>query len=284
MSAEVRAGQNGLPRLDLVHPSGARAEVYLHGAHATSWRTPDGAEHLFVSERAGFDASGAIRGGVPIIFPQFSNFGPLGKHGFARLREWRFAGAATDADGTERVRLELPDAPELRESWPHPFRAEVEVALDADLLDIALHVANTGPEPLEFTAALHTYLRVAEIADARLHGLGGGQFRVGGLQGRDEVDSSPVLQIDGPLDRVYADAPDEVVLHGGGEVVRLAKRGFRDLVVWNPGAEGAARLDDLDDSEYRWMLCVEPANALVPTRLAPGERWTGTQTLSLGAG
>jgi hypothetical protein len=30
----------------------------------------------------------AIRGGIPICFPQFSDFGPLGQHGFARNRSW----------------------------------------------------------------------------------------------------------------------------------------------------------------------------------------------------
>ena len=57
--------------------AGARAAVLPYGAHVTSWVTPDGAEQLFVSGRSAFEAGQAVRGGVPVVFPQFSTAGPL---------------------------------------------------------------------------------------------------------------------------------------------------------------------------------------------------------------
>jgi glucose-6-phosphate 1-epimerase len=43
----LESGRNGLPRLRLTTPDGAEAEVYLHGAHVTSWRPAGGEEALF---------------------------------------------------------------------------------------------------------------------------------------------------------------------------------------------------------------------------------------------
>ncbi|HEX6371728.1 MAG TPA: hypothetical protein VF006_22595, partial [Longimicrobium sp.] len=61
-----------LPKLRLSHASGATAEVYLHGAHVASWVPAGGTEALFVSRAATFAPGKAIRGGVPVIFPQFA--------------------------------------------------------------------------------------------------------------------------------------------------------------------------------------------------------------------
>jgi len=42
--------------------------------------------------------------------------------------------------------------------------------------------------------------------------------------------------------------------------------------VWNPWSEGAARLADLGDDEWREFLCVEASNILAASvSLAPGE-------------
>src|SRR5690348_6301397 len=68
---------------------GARADVFPYGAHVTSWMPAGGGGRLFLSERSAFGAGSAIRGGVPVIFPQFASTGPLPKHGFARTMEWR---------------------------------------------------------------------------------------------------------------------------------------------------------------------------------------------------
>jgi len=43
-------------------------------------------------------------------------------------------------------------------------------------------------------------------------------------------------------------------------------------VVWNPWSDGAARLQDLGDGEWRQFLCVEAANILdAAVNLAPGQ-------------
>ncbi len=47
-------------------------------------------DYIFMSKNAVFAPPKAIRGGVPVCFPQFSNFGPLAQqHGFVRNKQWR---------------------------------------------------------------------------------------------------------------------------------------------------------------------------------------------------
>ena len=89
MELRTVAGRGGLDRVTLSSRDGARAEVYLQGAHVTSWRpATDDRERLFLSERSKYCPGGAIRGGIPVIFPQFAAEGPLPRHGFARTSRW----------------------------------------------------------------------------------------------------------------------------------------------------------------------------------------------------
>jgi hypothetical protein len=83
---------------------GASAEVYLHGAHVTAFRTASGRDVMFVSKEAVFKPPKAIRGGVPVCFPQFGALGPLGQHGFARNTAFELVEA--DATSATLVRAE----------------------------------------------------------------------------------------------------------------------------------------------------------------------------------
>lgn len=271
----------GLARVDLAHASGARAAVYLQGAHVASWTDAAGAERLFVSARSRYEPGAAVRGGIPVIFPQFADQGPLPKHGFARTAAWEHAESGTDPDGAAWALLRLADTDATRALWPHAFRAELRVALGAHSLAAALRVANTGDGTMAFTCALHTYLRVDDVRGAAVEGLRGVRYLdrlEGGAAFTEERDA---VEVAGEVDRVYVGAPDRLRVRGaaGGRAVLLEKEGFRDAVVWNPWEEGARALPDMADDEYLRMLCVEPASAAEPVHLAPGGEWTGSQRL-----
>ncbi|HEX2191303.1 MAG TPA: D-hexose-6-phosphate mutarotase [Longimicrobiaceae bacterium] len=271
------------PRIEIAHPSGARAQVYLQGAHVARWTDPAGEELLFVSERAKFEPGTAIRGGIPVVFPQFADQGPLPKHGFARTAAWERVEAGTAPDGAAFALLRLADDRATREPWPHPFRAVLRVALYAETLEVALRVANTGEGTMAFTCALHTYFRVGDVRRAAVEGLAGVRYLDKVEAGAERTEERETTVFAGETDRVYVDAPDRLWIRDGesGRTVVLEKRGFRDAVVWNPWEELAGRLPDLGDDEYLRMLCVEPANAVEPVHLPPGEEWTGTQRLTV---
>jgi glucose-6-phosphate 1-epimerase len=163
---------HGLAALRLNGPGGSSATISLFGGQVLSWVTPDGREHLFLSERAVFDGSVAIRGGIPVCWPQFGRQGGLPAHGLVRTRSWS-VGAQRCDDDYALATLEIADDAETRTLWPHPFRLELTVMLERDRLDLELGVVNPGGAELSFTGALHTYLRVTQVEDVALEGLHG---------------------------------------------------------------------------------------------------------------
>jgi glucose-6-phosphate 1-epimerase len=276
----VQSGPGGLPVVTLVAGDGARAVVCLHGAHVTSW-VPAGedGDRLFLSSRSEFREGTAIRGGVPISFPQFATQGPLPKHGFARLTTWELVSAdREDADAVASFRL--TDSAETRAIWPHAFVAELTVRVAGAAISMEFAVTNTGREPFSFTAALHTYFRVADVREAAVVGLQGTRYRDKAAGETEPEDRERELSIDGEVDRVYLNAPRVVELQEGGRTLEVASTGFADIVVWNPGAEAAAKLADMEPDGHLRMLCVEAAAAGSPVHVPPGERWSGSQTLT----
>jgi glucose-6-phosphate 1-epimerase len=272
-------GENGLAKVTMRSRDGATAEVYLHGAHLTSWRPARGGdEQLFVSARSEFRDGVAIRGGIPVIFPQFASEGPLPKHGFARTSAWALASSGEDADGNAVASFVLEDSEATRAIWPAAFRLTLGVTVGGARLDVALSAENTGSGDLAFTAALHTYLRVADAARAELVGLRGGRYRTSPAE--FHVDDGESIHFDRAIDRVYVHAPAHLTLAEQTREVALDRANFPDVVVWNPGAAAAAELKDMEPDGERRMVCVEAAVVQTPVSLAPRQRWWGSQTFT----
>ena len=282
MSEGTRAGAGGLPMVALRSADGATAQVYLHGAHVTSWKPArDGDERLFLSERSEFRPGAAIRGGIPVIFPQFAAEGPLPRHGFARTAEWTLDEVATRG-GDATASLSLRDTADTRAIWSHEFLATLGVRVGGDQLAVTLAVENRGRTPLSFTAALHSYLRVYDARDATLVGLRGTKHRESGAPGALAKETSDALRFDGAVDRVYVDVPRSLTLWEPERSMEIGFEAFPDAVVWNPGPEKAAALADMEPDGQRHMACVEAAVVQRPVTLAPGERWSGTQRFRVG--
>jgi glucose-6-phosphate 1-epimerase len=53
-----------------------------------------------------------------VCFPQFSDFGPLGQHGFARNQQWSVDTLEENLDGAT-VTLLLRSGQEELQKWPH---------------------------------------------------------------------------------------------------------------------------------------------------------------------
>jgi glucose-6-phosphate 1-epimerase len=274
IATETIFGQ--LPAVRIAAPDGAAAIVTLYGGHLVSWQTKDGRERLFCSALSALDGSRAIRGGVPVIFPQFSERGSGMRHGFARVSAWRLDGSGID-DGRAWAELVLTQddvTPVVAAAWPHAFELRLRVALDGAALEQTFKVRNTGAAPFPFSAALHTYYRVDEVRRASVAGLQ--RVRFEDDQHNVALQDEPALRFDGKLDRIYFQVPGALTLNAGSEAgaLTLTQSGFTDAVVWNPGAADAAALSDMGDDEYQQFVCVEAA-LIEPDLLAAGAEWQG---------
>jgi glucose-6-phosphate 1-epimerase len=282
VTERTRPGAGGLPLVVLRSSDGAIANVYRHGAHVTSWRPAcDGDERLFLSERSEFRTGAAIRGGIPVIFPQFAAEGPLPRHGFARTSEWELDDVSAKG-GDAVASLSLRDSPETHTIWDHAFVATLGIRVGGDQLAVTLAVENRGESPLTFTAALHSYLRVYDVRDTTLVGLRGAKHRESGAPGTLAKETDDVLHFEGEVDRVYVDIPRTLTLWEPERSLEIGFDGFPDAVIWNPGPVKAATLADMEPGGDRRMLCVEGAAVQRPVSVAAGERWSGTQRFRAG--
>ncbi len=258
---------------------GVRITACPRGAHLLTWTTGD-IERLWLSPLSHCGEPSAIRGGVPVLFPQFSVFGRLPKHGFARVSAWRPVPARVEP-GRVGLAFEMRDSRDTRAIWPTPFAARVDISASPDDLLMSLSVTNSDEYDARFTAGLHTYLAVAD-PQATITGLGGTWAWDG------PSPEQPAFTVHVP-DELRALDERDLVIHGAtGPVVlhdevlgalTVTAEGFPDRVVWNPGP--AHGLPDIPSGGHAGFVCIEPA-AVTPVTLPAGATWVGSQRLTLG--
>ena len=281
----VIAGNGGLPKVR-VRARSASAEIYLHGAHVTSWKPAQAEEVLFVSEKSHWQDGKAIRGGIPICFPWFrgkADDPSAPAHGFVRTREWRLESVKADGESVTVVCATESDEASRR-WWPHDFRAAHVVSVGRSLR-LQLRVTNTGAAPFRFEEALHTYFRVSHADEVSVRGLDRVSY-LDNVDGNCRKTQAGDLRFTGKTDNAYVDVRGaaELIDPVMGRVLRTEKENSATTVVWNPWQEGAAAIADLGDEEWRRFACVEASNILgAAIELAPGQTHTMQARLSVGA-
>jgi glucose-6-phosphate 1-epimerase len=276
MADEQYQGQ-ACQRLTL--PCGDTVLVALQGAHVLSW-VSQGRERLFLSPDNLWDGKSAIRGGVPVCFPQFNQRGTLPKHGFARNMNWTVGEAVASGDAAH-IDFTLSTHPDTLAIWQQAFVAVLRVALAPGQLTVTLTVNNTEAQnELHFTGALHTYLAVDDIDLTELRGLGG----------RPEWDAvadvhglaDEALYFDGEFDRVFDAAANPLHLQDGTSTLQIEQSpSWANSVVWNPGEGKCAALADMPAQGFARMLCVEAAQVFDPISIPAGGQWVGWQRLTV---
>jgi glucose-6-phosphate 1-epimerase len=274
--AEVVEGNGRMPKVRITSPE-VIGEIYLHGAHVTSWKPEGREEVLFLSSQSRWEHGHAIRGGVPICFPWFGSKADDPRapaHGFVRTTAWHLESIAQNGDAVT-VSMFTESNEDTKRWWPAKFRLVYRATFGSEL-GLELVVANTGTTPLRFEEALHAYHRVGNIEKTRVRGLD----RVHYL---DKTDSNHLKIQQGEIvivsetDRVYLNTIDAIELEDAvlGRRTRVTKENSRTTVVWNPWVQKAHSLSDFADDEWIQMICVETSNVSdFAVDLAPGQHHT----------
>lgn len=271
---EKIAGPGGAECYRIAHESGSEVTIAQHGGHIISWKTADGIERLYLSEIADFSEGKAIRGGVPVIFPQFNANGPYARHGFARKTEW--------TPDLEAGVIKLASSEATRALWPFDFEILIGVQLSATTLEIELTVHNTGTQPFPFQAALHTYFSVNDATKSTVTGLDSIPFH-NEVTDQTETASNENngITFGTEIDRSYRGVENRTIqiCDGSNPSLQIVSTNFPDCVVWNPGPGHG--IGDLPLEGWKNYLCVESAQVDYAEPLAPGNRWHGTQRISV---
>ena len=258
-----KEGSNGLIFAQVKNES-ASAQIFLHGAHVTSFIPNDQEPVLFLSALSQFESGKAIRGGIPISWPWFADHptdSSKPAHGFARTSLWEVRGTKSVSKNETQITLGLRDNEETRKIWDYSFDLQIVINIGKEL-NSELTMTNCGKEDYAITSAFHSYYNVGDVNDIAIHGLEGKNYI-------NKVDNFTKETQDGPVkitdetDRIYLDTISDCVILDPSlsRKIRIRKSGSNSTVVWNPWMEKAKRMKDLGNQDCLNFVCVETTNA-----------------------
>lgn len=263
--------------------------IHLYGATIVSWIS-GGEEKLFLSEKAHLDGSKAVRGGVPLVFPQFGQPDTsMPQHGFARNRMWATVNSRT-TDNCCEVELVLREDEETLSVWPNKFILVYIVKLSSNSLTTELRIINPSSISFSCQALLHTYLRIQHIENITCNGFSGFEFIDKMNNNTKSTETNNSIVIDREVDRVYCSKSEEEIvvyindstgkqlfkvqskaklskvkaINGSESVINYCEDEESvqlintDVVLWNAWIEKAKALADMNDDGYLYYVCVEP--------------------------
>jgi D-hexose-6-phosphate mutarotase len=258
----------GLPLYIIENPLG-RMVICEQGAQVLSFIPAGKKDLLWLSPLAEFKLTKPVRGGIPVCLPWFGvNQRDKQKpsHGFARNVNWQLANIE-DADDPQqgactRIEFVLEQFQQQPHSlFPYPFSARLTFLM-SDSLSVHLQLTNTGSESLPLTWALHSYHPVASITSTRVTGLDNCEY-LDNTCGLARKQQSGDVVFNGELDRAYINAGNKqsiISASPDNTSIAIEASGCSSAVVWNPGLEKAAAMQDMGAENYQKFVCVERGN------------------------
>jgi glucose-6-phosphate 1-epimerase len=274
--ARVVEGYGGLAKVAITTPAAA-GEIYLHGAHVTSWRPRASEDVLFVSRQSRWEDGRAIRGGIPICFPWFADKADdpsAPAHGFVRTKAWRLESIVRSGDAVTIAMSTQSDAG-TKKWWPSDFHLLHRATFGSEL-QVELVLTNTGPTELRFEEALHSYFRVGQIEKIRVQGLDKVAYLDKTDLNREKTQHGAVAFVS-ETDRVFLNTQHAIDLEDDAlnRRIHIVKANSLTTVLWNPWVQKARKLSDFGDDEWMYTVCVETSNVSdFAVKVAPGQEHT----------
>ncbi|XP_010485396.1 PREDICTED: putative glucose-6-phosphate 1-epimerase [Camelina sativa] len=277
---------DGSSRIILTEPRGSTAEVLLFGGQVISWKNERREELLYMSSKAQYKPPKAIRGGIPVCFPQFGNFGGLERHGFVRNRLWSYdedPSPLSPANKQSSVDLILKSTEDDLKTWPHSFELRIRITISPGKLTLIPRVRDIDSKAFSFMFTLRNYLYVSDISEVRVEGLETLDYLDNLMNKERFTEQADAITFDGEVDRVYLNTPTKIAVidHERKRTIELRKEGMPNAVVWNPWDKKAKTIADMGDEDYKTMLCVDSGAIEPQVLLKPREEWKGRQELSI---
>lgn len=220
-----------------------------------------------------------IRGGVPVCWPWFTaletnpeavradwEMAEAPFHGLLRHCRWQLESQHADAEGA-RLCLRAP-------AQAHGLDVRLHLHLHGGALELHLEIHNQGPRTIAMCAALHSYYAVSEVGEIALLGFAGSHYQ-DNLADRARHEQRDEPRIDRPIERVYQGLADRLAIDDPNwqRRIHILTRNSHSAVLWNPGPERAASLDQFAAEAWRGMLCIETCRVLDDLlSVAPGAR------------
>ncbi|MGF1723410.1 D-hexose-6-phosphate mutarotase [Photobacterium nomapromontoriensis] len=267
----------GIKIIRIIHDT-AEAGISLHGGHLI-WFKPAGEDDvIWLSDKADFNTTKAIRGGIPVCWPWFGKAGTP-SHGFARTSEWSLLEHRENSNGVI-LALQLEDSAETLAIWPHKFRNLLTFEIGKELT-VSLTSTNTDDTPWHYSGALHTYFAVTDIHHVDITGMG--PCYSDSTLGDKACLGDNTLTFSGEVDRVYTQPETSIIIADHDDrKIQVTNSGHNAAVIWNPWQALSESMADMADNSFETMVCVESTiHGSQSITLAPGESHTLTTTASV---
>ncbi len=205
-----------------IEGQGGRAVIDLQGGRILSWKTPSGAELLFMPQRPESTGGDWSHGGISICWPWFGKKGDRASsiHGFARNRRFEVRRREAAEAGRSSVTLGLSLA--AGEDPDFPFAADLELTLRmAKRLEIVMRTRNTGDKPFSLSCGIQPYFAVSRYGSVTLNGV-----------------KETAFAAEHGMDAAFPRRGDGFALRDAGaeRELRMHATGNTGVVVWSPGS------------------------------------------------
>lgn len=214
------------------------------------------------------------RGGVSILFPQFSNVGGFKKHGLVRDSEWSLLKDEKDKS-SHLLEFSLILDPTI--NWPHRAKLSYEVTQLKNALSLLLKIENTGSTSFSFTGGLHPYFYLSSVLNCNVEGLNSTSF----TDKHKATHNERILK--------FTNSEFERLYHGNKPLkltydnisLEINQKGFDEWMIWNPGQSHSKSIPNLPHDDWKNFICIEPVIASKPKLLKLGDIFKGTLNINI---